>query len=111
MIGDVAQRVERLLRMQEAGGSNPPISTTNLLLVASRSQEKVGAHQKQRGFEADPSASSGGKVSEANVSEGGRLRRKSVSDGGEGIPPSPPQLVSRCSYSSRLLHYWLTKAG
>jgi len=27
MIGDVAQRVERLLRMQEAGGSNPPIST------------------------------------------------------------------------------------
>ena len=42
------------------------------------------------GFEADPSASSGGKVSEANVSEGGRLRRKSVSDGGEGIPPSPP---------------------
>jgi len=27
MNGDVAQRVERLLRMQEAGGSNPPIST------------------------------------------------------------------------------------
>ncbi len=29
IIGDVAQRVERLLRMQEAGGSNPPISTMN----------------------------------------------------------------------------------
>ncbi len=27
MNGDVAQRVERLLRMQEAGGSNPPLST------------------------------------------------------------------------------------
>jgi len=26
-IGDVAQRVERLPRMQEVGGSNPPIST------------------------------------------------------------------------------------
>ena len=31
MIGDVAQRVERLLRMQEAGGSNPPISTNAYL--------------------------------------------------------------------------------
>ena len=33
MTGDVAQWVERLLRMQEAGGSNPPISTINSLLV------------------------------------------------------------------------------
>jgi len=46
--------------------------------------------RKKVGFEADPSASSGGKVNEANVNEGGRLRRKSVSDGEEGIPPSPP---------------------
>lgn len=91
MIGDVAQRVERLLRMQEAGGSNPPISTTTRIsLFVSRESQKTLTHTTLKGFEANPSASSGGKVSKANVSEGGRLRRKSVSDGGEGIPPSPP---------------------
>lgn len=91
MTGDVAQWVERLLRMQEAGGSNPPISTiTRISLFVSRESQKTLTHTRLKGFEADPSASSGGKVNEANVNEGGRLRRKSVSDGGEGIPLSPP---------------------
>ena len=45
MIGDVAQRVERLLRMQEAGGSNPPISTINRIsyCVCRISQKKQRA--------------------------------------------------------------------
>lgn len=77
MTGDVAQRVERLLRMQEAGGSNPPISTITRisLFVFRESQEQSKRCTRRRGFEADPSASSGGEVNEANVSEGGRLRR------------------------------------
>ncbi len=59
MIGDVAQRVERLLRMQEAGGSNPPISTMNRIsyYVCRISQKKT--KRKKVGFEADPSASRG----------------------------------------------------
>lgn len=53
IIGDVAQRVERLLRMQEAGGSNPPISTMNRIsyCVCRISQEKK---QREREWDSKP---------------------------------------------------------
>ena len=37
--------------------------------------------EKNVGFEADPNASGGGRMSEANDSEGGRLRRRSGTTG------------------------------
>ena len=55
------------------------------------------------GFEANPNASSGRKVSIANGSEGGRLRRRSDSDRGEKV------LASRNNKLEGIRHSRLTR--
>jgi len=57
----------------------------NLVSRCSYLVNRKNASRRTRllGFEADPNASGGGKMSEANGSEGGRLRRRSESDVGE----------------------------